>query len=213
MLRIRPSHPGSVLLLLALVFGVAGCKNQSEPARQAILDIQAVVDKVGPDAQQTVPTEYNDVITQLANLKARFNQQDYQAVLAQAPAVMTQARALEAANERATQQAAQQEAEQQQAEQQDLAGDWDTLRNDVPKSITTLEARVTELSKTKSLPDGVTSGALDSARGNLSDAKSLWQEAAGDHAAGSMQDAVATGQQAKEKADAAKADLGMTSTG
>jgi len=213
MLRIRLLHPGSVLLLLALLFGMAGCKNQSEPARQAILEIEAVVDKVGVDAQQNVPNDYNAVITQLANLKARFNQQDYQAVLAQAPTVLTQARALEAANDRVTQQQAQREAEQQQAVEQDLAGDWDALRNDVPKSITTLEARVTELSKTKSLPDGVTSAALDSARGNLSDAKSLWQQAAGNHATGSMQDAVATGQQAKEKADAAKADLGMTSTG
>ena len=91
--------------------------------------------------------------------------------------------------------------------QQDLASDWDALRNDVPKSITTLEARVTELAKTKSLPDGVTSGALDSARGNLSDAKTFWEQATGNHAAGSMQDAVAAGEHAKEKADAAMVDL------
>jgi hypothetical protein len=127
MLRIRSSHSGSVLLLLALLTGLAGCKNQSEPARQAIVDIQAVVDKVGPQAQHNLPNEYNTVIEQLASLKARFNAQDYQSVLAQAPSVMTQARALEAANDRAAQQAAQepsqppadqQEADQQQADQQ-----------------------------------------------------------------------------------------------
>jgi hypothetical protein len=197
------------LLLLALLFGVAGCKDQSAPARQAILDIETIVEKVGADAQQNVPNDYNTVVNQLANLKARFNQKDYQGVLAQAPAVMSEARALAQANDRAIQQAAQ----QQQADRRDLESDWDTLRNDVPKSITTLDARVTELSKTKSLPAGVTNGALDSARGNLDDAKSLWQQAAGNHAAGSVQDAVAAGQQAKEKADAAMVDLGMTSTG
>jgi len=207
--RIRPLHTGSVLLLLALLFGVAGCKDQSAPARQAILDIETIVEKVGADAQQNVPNDYNTVVNQLANLKARFNQKDYQGVLAQAPAVMSEARALAQANDRAIQQAAQ----QQQADRRDLESDWDTLRNDVPKSITTLDARVTELSKTKSLPAGVTNGALDSARGHLDDAKSLWQQAAGNHAAGSVQDAVAAGQQAKEKADAAMVDLGMTSTG
>ena len=46
MLRIRLSYSRSALLLLAVLVGMTGCKNQSEPARQAILDIQTIVDKV-----------------------------------------------------------------------------------------------------------------------------------------------------------------------
>ena len=82
---------------LSMVFAallLAGCANQMEPAQKAIADIEAAITAAGPDASQYIPDELQAVTSQLADLKAKFDQKDYKGVLAAAPALLTQAQGL-----------------------------------------------------------------------------------------------------------------------
>jgi len=199
-------------LLLIVLTGLFGCTDQSEPAKQAIMNVEQTVEAAGEDAQRYVPEDYRNVNDQLTTLKAQFNQRDYAGVLAKAPGVLTQAQALRAATDKAKQDEAAQEAAAQQAAQDALKSEWDDLNGAVPESITAIEARVEELSKAKKLPGNVPRSALDSARSNLADAKTLWQQASDTQSNGQLQDAVNVARQAQEKTNAAKVDLGMSST-
>ena len=204
------------MLYVLLILGIAsGCSSQMEPAKKAIADIEAAVSAAGADAQRYVPDQVKAVNDQLAGLKAKFEKKDYAGVVADAPAVLAKAQALVAAKDAAVKQAAAKQAAEAAANQaaaaaQALTSDWETLSATVPSAITAVESRVNILAKSKKLPANVTKDALTAAQANLADAKSSWQTATAAESAGKLSDAVAAGEQAKDKADAALASLGMT---
>ncbi len=202
---------GTTYLLLTLCIALAGCANQKEPAQKAIAGIEAAVAAVGADAQQLIPDALKAVTDQLADLKAKFDKQDYAGVLAAAPALLTQAQGLVAAKETAVKEVAAKAAAAQQAAEEALKASWATLAAAVPDAIAAVDSHVTMLTKSKKLPANVTKDALAAAQAGLADAKSLWAQATGAQSAGKWDDAVASAQQAKEKVLAAMAGLGMTS--
>ena len=202
-------------LLLALGVALAGCSNQMEPAKKAITEIEMAVAAAGPDAQRYVPDEVKAVNDQLTNLRERFQQKDYAGVISGAPAVLAKAQALVAAKDTAVKEAGAKEAAEtaarQAAEAQALTTDWATLSDALPQQIAAIESRVAMLGKSKKLPATLTADALASAQTDLADAKSSWTAATTAQSTGDTRNAVAAAQQAKEKADAAMASLGMTS--
>jgi hypothetical protein len=202
---------GTAYLLLMLCIAVAGCANQKEPAQKAIAGIEAAVAAAGADAQSLIPDALKAVNDQLADLKAKFDKQDYAAVLAAAPAVLTQAQGLVAAKDTAMREAAAKAAAAQQAAEEALKASWATLAAAVPDAIAAVDSHVTMLMKSKKLPANVTKDALAAAQTGLADAKSLWTQATGAQSTGKWDEAVASAQQAKEKVLAAMASLGMTS--
>jgi hypothetical protein len=199
-------------VLLALGLALAGCANQEEPAKKAIVQIEMAVSAAGADAQRYVPDQVKAVTDQLAALKAKYEQKDYKAVIAEAPAVLAKAQGLVAAKDAAVKQVAAKEAEaaaQAAAATQALTTDWTTLSAAVPEAIAAVDSRVNVLAKSKKLPANLTKDALTTAQANLADAKTAWQTATTAQSAGNMSDAVAAARQAKENADAALASLGM----
>ena len=198
-------------LLLTLCIALAGCANQKEPAQKAIASIEAAVAAVGADAQSLIPDALKAVNDQLAELKAKFDKQDYAAVLAAAPALLTQAQGLVAAKDTAMREAAAKAAAAQQAAEDALKASWAMLVDAVPAAIAAVDSQIATLTKAKKLPANVTKDALAAAQTSLADAKSLWTQATGAQSAGKWDDAVASAQQAKEKVGAAMAGLGMTS--
>jgi hypothetical protein len=84
---------GFCRLVLAAVI-LAGCAGQVEPAQKAISDIDAALSASSAEAAKYVPDQLAAVQAGLDGLRASFQKQDYPAVLAGAPAVMINARAL-----------------------------------------------------------------------------------------------------------------------
>ena len=199
--------------LLVAVVALAACSNQMEPAKKAIADIEAAVAAAGPDAQQYIPDQVKKVTDQLAGLKAKFDQKDYAAVVAGAPAVLASAQGLVAAKDAAVKDAEAKKAAAAAAAEAALKDTWASLSSAVPAAITAVDSRVSMLAKSKKLPANVTKDALTSAQSGLASAKSLWDQATTSQAAGNLSDAVNSAQQAKQQIDGALAGLGMSGGG
>ena len=95
-MKLKSVSAGFLSLVMAAVM-LAGCANQMEPAKKAIADIEAAVEAAGPDAAQYIPDQLQAVTSQISELKMKFDQKDYKAVMAASPALLTQAQGLAAA--------------------------------------------------------------------------------------------------------------------
>ena len=201
-MKLKSAFAGFVSLAMAAVL-LAGCANQMEPAKKAIADIEAAVAAAGPDAAQYIPDQLEAVTSQIASLKAKFDQKDYKGVLAAAPALLTQAQGLAAAAGAAKDAA-------MAAALEALNAEWGTLSADLPAQLAAVASRVEILAKSKKLPAGLDAATFDAARTGVDEATALWNEATAAQASGNMEQAVAAARQVKDKLNAAMAGLGMT---
>ena len=201
-MKLKSAFAGFVSLVMAAVL-LAGCANQMEPARKAIADIEAAIAAAGPDAAQYIPDQLQAVTSEVASLKAKFDQKDYKGVLAAAPALLTQAQGLSAAAGAAKEAA-------QAAALQAMNAEWGTLSADIPAQLAAVTSRVGILSKSKKLPAGLDAAAFDAARTGVDEATALWSQATAAQASGNMEQAVGAARQVKDKLNAAMAALGMS---
>ncbi|MGA2364846.1 MAG: hypothetical protein ABSG12_05075 [Steroidobacteraceae bacterium] len=184
-----------------LVFGVAAllfaaCSSQMQPARQAIDDISGAVAATSEDAAKYIPEQLSDVQHKLADMNAAYDKKDYATVLAEAPAVLTEAKGLPAA-------AAAKKDEIAKA----LAAEWAQLSASVPQLVTSVKTRVEALSKSRRVPKDVN---LSAAKSGLQDSTVLWEQAQAASKDGNVAAAVAAAKDAKTKAEAAASALKMS---
>jgi hypothetical protein len=198
-----PVHHLQRYLCIAMAAAVlAACASQREPAQKLLGDIEAIANAASPEAAKYVPDQLLDVQTKLGELKASFDNKDYTAVLAVAPAVMSAAQRLASA-------AAVKKDEVVKA----LDEQWTGLAVAVPGYVWAIQSRIELLSKksSKQLVAGVD---LDAARAGMGDASSLWSKAQAAFAAGNMDEAVATAKSVKTNleglATTLKVDLAVT---
>ena len=201
-MKLKSAFAGFVSLVMAAVL-LAGCANQMEPAKKAIADIEAAITAAGPDAAQYIPDQLQAVTSEVASLKAKFDQKDYKGVLAAAPALLTQAQGLSAAAGAAKEAA-------QAAALQAMNAEWGTLSADIPAQLAAVTSRVGILSKSKKLPAGLDAAAFDAARTGVDEATALWSQATAAQASGNMEQAVGAARQVKDKLNAAMGALGMS---
>lgn len=201
-MKLKSAFTGFVSLVMAAVL-LAGCANQMEPAKKAIADIEAAITAAGPDAAQYIPDQLQAVTSEVASLKAKFDQKDYKGVLAAAPALLTQAQGLSAAAGAAKEAA-------QAAALQAMNAEWGTLSADIPAQLAAVTSRVGILSKSKKLPAGLDAAAFDAVRSGVDEATALWSQATAAQASGNMEQAVGAARQVKDKLNAAMAALGMS---
>jgi hypothetical protein len=201
-MKLKSAFAGFLSLVMAAVL-LAGCANQMEPAKKAIADIEAAIAAAGPDAAQYIPDQLQAVTSEVASLKAKFDQKDYKGVLAAAPALLTQAQGLSAAAGAAKEAA-------QAAALQAMNAEWGTLSADIPAQLAAVTSRVGILSKSKKLPAGLDAAAFDAARSGMDEATALWSQATAAQASGNMEQAVGAARQVKDKLNAAMAALGMS---
>ena len=201
-MKLKSAFAGFVSLVMAAVL-LAGCANQMEPAKKAIADIEAAIAAAGPDAAQYIPDQLQAVTSEVASLKAKFDQKDYKGVLAAAPALLTQAQGLSAAANAAKEAA-------QAAALQAMNAEWGTLSADIPAQLAAVTSRVGILSKSKKLPAGLDAAAFDAARTGVDEATALWSQATAAQASGNMEQAVGAARQVKDKLNAAMGALGMS---
>ena len=181
--------------LIFLAAMLAACARQREPAQMMIGEIDATISAAGEDAAKFAPDQLSDVQTKLAALKSSFGNQDYEGVLAAAPA-------RPCASLRTGGAAAANKAEVTKA----LERQWASMASSVPASITAIQNRIEMLGtkKNRKLAAGID---LNAARFGLSGAESLWSKAQGAFGNGNMQEAVMAAKDVKSKLDALAASL------
>jgi hypothetical protein len=188
---------GLIRHLLAVLASVVlcACASQKEPAQTAVNTIDGAVSAVSADAAKYVPDQLADVQTKLGNLKVSLDKQDYQAVIAGAPAVSAAVQALANAASAKKDEIA-----------KALSAEWTSLATLVPAAMNAVQSRLETLSKMKSkkLPNGVDLAAAKSA---LGDANSLWSKAQAAFSGANIEEAVNTAKQVKTKVEAAAAAL------
>jgi hypothetical protein len=181
------------LTLCSVAILFVACANQMEPAKNALDNINATLNSVSADAQKYVPDQFADAQTKVAALTAAFEKKDYAAVVAGAPAVLTEVNGLSGA-------AAAKKDEMVKA----LGNEWRSLAASVPQSLSAVQTRIDALSKTKHVPKDVDLGA---AKSGLADATSAWDNAQEAFKAGNPADAVTAAKDAQGKLASAAAAL------
>lgn len=172
---------------------IAACANQMEPAKNALDNINASLGAVSADAQKYVPDQLASAQSKVAALTASYNKKDYAAVVTSAPAVLAEVNGLAGA-------ATAKKDEILKA----LGTEWRSLAASVPQSVTAVQTRIDELSKTKRVPKGLD---LTAAKSGLADATSAWEKAQSAFKSGNAADAVAAAKDANGKLESAAAAL------
>jgi hypothetical protein len=181
------------LTLCSVAILFVACANQMEPAKNALDNINTTLNSVSADAQKYVPDQFAQAQGKVAALTASYEKKNYAAVVAGAPAVLTEVQGLASA-------AAAKKDEMVKA----LGNEWRSLAASVPQSLSAVQTRIDALSKTKHVPKDVDLGA---AKSGLADATAAWDKAQEAFKSGNSADAVTAGKDAQGKIASAAAAL------
>ena len=175
---------------------IVACANQMEPAKNALANINATLAAASADAQKYIPDQLAGAQSKVAALKASFDNKDYAAVVAGAPAVLAEVSGLAGAAEA-----------KNDENLKALGNEWRGLAATIPQSVAAVQTRVDALSKTKHVAKGID---LTAAKSGLSDATAAWEKAQSDFKSGNASDAVSAAKDAKSKLDSAASALKLT---
>ena len=181
------------LALCSAAILFVACANQMEPAKNALNNINAILNAASADAQKYIPDQLASAQSKVAELTASYDKKDYDAVLARAPAVLTEVNGLAGA---AT--------AKKDENLKKLGNEWRALAASVPQSVTAVQTRVDELSKTKHVPKGID---LAAAKSGLADATSAWDKAQTAFKSDNVEDAVTAAKDANGKIESAATAL------
>jgi len=184
---------GLVTVTAALL--LAACASQMEPAQTAIAGIESAVSTASADAGKYVPDQLSAVQAKLNDLKAAFDKKDYKSVLANAPALLSDAQGLLGA-------AALKKEEVMKA----MSVEWTSMAASLPQLVSAVKSRVDMLSKSHHAPAGVD---LAAAKTGLADATAMWGKAQAAFSSGNVEEAVTAAREVKTKAEAAATALKM----
>lgn len=188
---------GHYALISMAAIIMAACAGQKEPAQKLIGDIESAVTAASAEAAKYVPDQLADVQRKLDELKASFGKQDYAAVAAGAPPVLSAAQSLATA-------AAAKKDEILKA----LDDQWTGLAGELPADVTAVQNRIDLLSR-KSGKKPAAGIDVDAAKAGAGDAALLWSKAQAAFAAGNLDEAVSTAKDVKAKIEAVAASLKM----
>jgi len=186
------------LTLCSVAVLFVACVNQMEPAKNALDNINGRLSAVSADAQKYVPDQFTEAQSKVAALTASFEKKDYAAVIAGAPAVLTEVNGLADA-------ASAKKDEMVKA----MGNEWRSLAASVPQSVSAVQSRIDALSKTKRVPKDVDLGA---GKSGLADATSAWDKAQEAFKSGNLPDAVNAAKDAQGKVATAAAALKVNLT-
>lgn len=186
------------LTLCSVAILIVACANQMEPAKNALENINRTLNSVSADAQKYVPEQFAQAQAKTAALKASFDQKDYAAVIARAPAVLAEVNGLAGAADAKKDEMA-----------KALGNEWRSLAASVPQSISAVQTRIDALSKTKHVPKDVD---LAGAKAGLADATAAWDKAQEAFKSGNQTDAVSAAKDAQAKLASAASALKLNLT-
>jgi hypothetical protein len=178
---LSPPRAAAQLFLAAGCIALAACADRAEPARRALIDAQGTVATVSADAARYAPEDLAAAERAASGLRKAYEDKDFEAVLARAPAVIEAAHAAAAA-------AARRKEEINRVE----SAEWVRLSERVPALLGELRAR----SGPRADP------AADRAQAGQRAVSSLWSKAVAAFAAGNLEEAAKTGRAAETEAQA-----------
>jgi hypothetical protein len=176
----------------AVIFVLAACANQKEPAERAVVQVENSLGEFRADAEKYAADELKDVDDSLKNLKNNLAREDYRAVIRGAPSVTSGITSLKQTVERRKADAAQMlEAAQ---------GEWNELSANVGPAVEALQKRVDQIAKTRRLPKGLDKAGFETAKTDFENVKNEWTQAATDFAAGKAAEALRRARAVKAQA-------------
>jgi len=178
-----------------LVVAIAACASQKAPAEAALKSAQDAFSAVSAQAQKYVPEQAKSVQDALTAAQTAFNNGDYAGALTQAQALPARITALSGAIS---------------AKKAELTTQWDTMSAGIPKLLDALKSRVDVLSKSKSLPKGITKQTVDAAQSGFASATETWQAATSAASSGDLATAVRQANDVKTRVVDLMKSLNMT---
>ena len=147
----------------AVIFVLAACANQKEPAERAVAQVEMSLGEFRADAEKYAADELKDVNDSLNNLKNNLAREDYRAVIRGAPSVTSGVTSLKQTVEQRKADAAQMlEAAQ---------GEWNELSANVGPAVEALQKRVDQIAKTRRLPKGLDKAGFETAKTEFENVK------------------------------------------
>jgi len=172
-MRLRSFIVLSIVSVLAL--GAGACANQKAPAEAAVKAAQDAYAPVSAEAMKYVPDQATAIQAGIVSAQDALTKGDYQTALTKAQTLPSQISGLsQAIAARKTQ----------------LTAQWATLAQGMPKLLEALKSRVDILSKSKSLPSGITKLTVDNAKSALDSASRTFADAMTTAASGDVATAV-----------------------
>ena len=189
----RISH--AFLPLVAATLFITGCGNK-EPATDVVTQAEAAMEGLRTNASQFAPEELKTAEATLAKMKADLAKEEYGDVLKAVTPFNAQVKTVQdtMVSQQSLQVAAQQE--------------WDTLNQEVPKTVEALQVRVDSLKGAK-LPKEITKETFETAKTEFETLKATWAEATAAASAGKTLEAADKGRTAQAKGEELKTQLGM----
>ena len=179
-----------LLALVAATVVAAGCSQQKQNADKVLDSVEASLAAIRADAEHYAPDGLKSVDAQLALLKASYENNDYNDVIAGTPQLSKAVESLENAVKSGKAQA-----------NSALAAaktEWQSLSVEVPKMVEDIQARVDELSKEKRLPWGLNKDEFAKAKSHFEIMKNQWTEASDEYKSGKQVTAVEKARVAKD---------------
>ena len=163
-------------------------------ADAAIQSLQSSYDAVKPDAEKYVPEQTRSVDEELAGVKAAFQSEEYTKALTDAQALTPKVTELGAAAA---------------AKKAELTKSWEGLSATLPGVVESIQTRVTELSKARRLPRGMSKDTVETAKAGVAEISSTWSAAVSSAQSANLTDAMSKAQMVKTKASEIMTSLGM----
>jgi len=168
--------PNIMLAIAATTLLAAGCAQQKAPATKALDSIEASLKDVKDDAAKYAPDGLRGVEAQYDRLKESLDKKEYDNVLAGTPQLQKAVDSLKDAVDAGKAQAA--------SATKIAKAEWANLKDEVPKMVDTIQARVDTLDKSKRLPFGISKEEFEGSKSVLESMKATWTEATKDYKAG-----------------------------
>jgi membrane-associated HD superfamily phosphohydrolase len=182
---------GVALLPLVLL---AGCgRNEAD---QALSQSEAAIQSLGPEVQQFMTTEYEQVVQAHQEARQKHANKDWKGATAAAKAATAKAESLTA---------------QVSVRRTELENEWTALEATMPAMVQALKTRVDQVMKGVAegkLPEGVTPEAVSAAQAGVATIEQRWPQAVALKEGGQLVDALLIGRSLKAEGDKLIASLG-----
>ena len=183
--------------ILIVVFGLfaASCGSANKDAATAAIKVaEDAWNAAKGEVVKYVPDQAKGVEDAIKAAKESFDKGNFDAALASAKAIPDKVKELTAAAA---------------ARKAQLAKSWEEMSGGLPRMLDAVKSRLSILSQSKKLPEGLDKAKLEGARGGYEAAAKMWDDAKAAFSGGNVADAMAKAKTVKEKAVEVMTTLGM----
>jgi hypothetical protein len=177
------------LAVVAATMFATGCSQQKTNATKVLEGVEMRLADIKADAERYAPEGLKGIESQLERMHTSIENEEYDDVIAGAPALNKAVDSLRAAVVSGKEQA--------RSALAAAKSEWAALSVEVPKMVEDIQARVDELSQKKRLPFGLNKDEFAEAKSDFESMKTQWTEASSEFKSGKQIQAVEKARTAK----------------